>query len=534
MRFVVSCFLLSLLCVTACAEEPESRLNLLVIMTDQQRFDALSAAGNSVLQTPNIDRLAKEGVLFENAYTPVPVCAPARTSILTGQSIDNTGIDRNTPVYSPEAYKGGASFDMLLSDAGYRTGYYGKWHSPQQLAARYDNTDEYPVTATSGNAGLGIGMGEYYRDYLDAAGVPGYKSADHYDLPKGQLVDTYSRRPYELNPMDKRYGLSMEEVAALESPSQGDIHGTLQIDTAYSITAMEARGVMDAIDRFAGEPFSLTVSFHYPHPPYTPAEPYASIYPAEEMPLPKSIFDDREQSPYKEANRNYESPRYSDPEKVRHFIAAYYGLVKEVDDWVGEILDRLDEHGLTDNTLVIFVSDHGEMLGSHGMTSKNIFYEESVHVPFLMRLPGAIAAGTRIKSPVSTRDIFPTVLDYLGQPPQEGLNSDSLRSVIEGREERDFVVSEWREDANVPTYMIRSGDWKLLISKIPDADSIDALYNLNDDPHELHNLLFEGMPESHARVAADLKDKLLSWLEDVNSPAVQGVRDRRLQKPSSR
>jgi arylsulfatase A-like enzyme len=91
MRFVVSCFLLSLLGVSACAEPPESRLNLLVIMTDQQRFDALSAAGNTVLRTPNIDRIANEGVLFENAYTPVPVCAPARTSILTGQSIDNTG-----------------------------------------------------------------------------------------------------------------------------------------------------------------------------------------------------------------------------------------------------------------------------------------------------------------------------------------------------------------------------------------------------------------------------------------------------------
>ena len=145
------------------------------------------------------------------------------------------------------------------------------------------------------------------------------------------------------------------------------------------------------------------------------------------MPLPESIFDDREQSPYKEANRNYESPRYSDPEKVRHFIATYYGLVKEIDDWVGKILDKLDEHGLAESTLVVFVSDHGEMLGSHGMTSKNIFYEESVRVPFRMRLPRAIAAGTRVDDPVSTRDIFPTVLDYLGQPPREGIDSESLR-----------------------------------------------------------------------------------------------------------
>ena len=168
------------------------------------------------------------------------------------------------------------------------------------------------------------------------------------------------------------------------------------------------------------------------------------------------------------------------------------------------------------------------------MTAKNIFYEESVHVPFLMSLPGTIDAGTRITSPVSTRDIFPTIMDYLGQAPRENINSESLRGVIEGREARDFVVAEWREVPNVPTYMIRSGDWKLLISKIPDAASIDALYNLQDDPHELNNLLFDGMPESQARVAADLKLKLISWLEDVNSPSVQGVKDRELPEFSSR
>ena len=98
---------------------------------------------------------------------------------------------------------------------------------------------------------------------------------------------------------------------------------------------------------------------------------------------------------------------------------------------------------------------------------------------------------------------------------------------------RDFVVAEWRADKNVPTYMIRSGDWKLLISRIPDAESLDALYNLENDPHEMDNLLFDGMPEAHARVAAELKEKLLSWLEEVGSPAVKGVRDRRLPRASS-
>jgi arylsulfatase A-like enzyme len=328
--------------------------------------------------------------------------------------------------------------------------------------------------------------------------------------------------------MDKRYGLSDQQVMELGKPSQGDINGTLLIDAAHSITAMEAGGVLAAIDRLADEPFSLTVSFHYPHPPFTPSEPYASLYDPEDMPLPANFDDEMKNSPYASANKRRSNPQYRDPERVRHFIAAYYGLVREIDDWVGKILERLEHHGVADKTLVIFVSDHGEMLGSHGMTSKNIFYEESVHVPFLMRLPGTIPAGTRINSPVSTRDIFPTVLDYLGQPPREGINSESLKGVIEGREARDFVVSEWREASNVPTFMIRSGEWKLLVSRLPDAGSIDALYNLTDDPGEMKNLLFAGMSQAHVRVAAELREKLISWLEETGSASVQGVRDRNL------
>lgn len=527
MRLIIL-MLLAAFTVPVVADQAEKQRNLLIIMTDQQRFDALSAAGNTKLHTPNIDRIANEGVMFENAYTPVPVCAPTRTIILSGQSMDNTGIYNNGLVYDPEAYKGGPSFDMLLSKAGYKTGYYGKWHSPPALAEGYDNLADYHVTATSGNAGMGISMQEHYRNFLDANGVPEFNPDDLSGLSEGRLIDTYSKRPYQQNSMDKRYGFTEEEAIAMGKPSQGDIVGTMLIDAAHSITAAEAGGVLDAIDRLAGDPFSLTVSFHYPHPPFTPSEPYASLYSPDDMVAPESVGEVMKNSPYKKTNKRLANPQYKDPEKVRQFIATYYGLVKELDDWVGKILNKLEEHDQLDNTLIIFVSDHGEMLGSHGMTSKNIFYEESVHVPFLMRLPGAIAGGTRIKSPVSTRDIFPTALDYLGQPSAENLNSQSLRGVIEGSETRDFVVSEWREDPKVPTYMIRQGDWKLLISKIPDAPSIDALYNLKSDPHEMSNLLIKGMSKEDASVAASLKSKLISWLQEVGSPAVQGVKDRQL------
>ena len=140
---IKSCVMLTLIVASVVSntysQGADEKYNLLFIITDQQRFDALSAAGNTVLQTPNMDRIAEGGVIFEKAYTPVPVCGPTRTCLLSGQNLNNTGIKSNEFVYDPAQYKGGPSFDQLLSDAGYRTSYYGKWHSPQTLADKYEN-----------------------------------------------------------------------------------------------------------------------------------------------------------------------------------------------------------------------------------------------------------------------------------------------------------------------------------------------------------------------------------------------------------
>ena len=141
----------------------------------------------------------------------------------------------------------------------------------------------------------------------------------------------------------------------------------------------------------------------------------------------------------------------------------YYGMVTEVDDGVGKILKRLDDLELADNTLVVFTSDHGEMLGEHGMHGKFVFYEGSVHVPLLLRLPGAIAPGTVIKAPSSHLDLFSTILDYCGKSGNASEGS-SLRPLIEGR-------------------------WKLLYGRAANAPSLDALYDLQTDPHEVNNLI---------------------------------------------
>ena len=160
-------------------------------------------------------------------------------------------------------------------------------------------------------------------------------------------------------------------------------------------------------------------------------EPYYGMYPVEDMIPPVSINDPMNNSPYVNSNSRQSRTEYADPEKIKYMISEYYGIITEIDDWVGKILDKLDSLGLADQTLVIFTSDHGEMLGAHGMREKNIFYEESAHIPLLIRFPGEVQAETTVDGYVSLVDLFPTILDYLEVPEKES-DGKSLRGLIEG------------------------------------------------------------------------------------------------------
>ena len=195
---------------------------------------------------------------------------------------------------------------------------------------------------------------------------------------------------------------------------------------------------------------------------------------------------------------------------------------------MGKILDRLDKHGLTDNTLVIFTSDHGEMLGDHGMHSKMVLYEGSAHIPLLMRLPGAIKPGSIVKTPVAHVDLFATILDYLSMPAHKS-DGRSLRSLIDGKDDGiDFCVSQWRS-GNGPNYMLRLGKWKLLTSYNPKSTVVNALYDLETDPHEMNNLIGKNPNrKKHLPQAEKLKTKLIAWLKKTNSPHIAGVKARQL------
>ncbi|MHC1705717.1 MAG: sulfatase [Tenuifilaceae bacterium] len=502
--------------------QSEKHPNVLLIMTDQQAWNAVGYSGNKMIKTPNLDRLAREGVNFSQAITPCPVSAPARTSILTGRLTETTTIRENSDYKTEECYY--PTFDEILAKRGFTTEVYGKFHSPEHMARVYMNP---PVKGITGTDPI-IHWEPLYVKYIN-------ENFKKRPLKPGEMYETTfygGNVPYKLDPTDRYYkylpdGIIPEDETKIKL-SQADVHGVLDLPADYTITAVQGKQSIAALERLKNKQFILTCSFHCPHVPITPSEPYASMYKAKDMVTPISILDRRENSPY---NPGKIISPYNEKDKVQYMTANYYAFVTEIDDWVGKILNKLDELKLTENTLVIFVSDHGEMLGAHGMRGKFCFYEESVRVPFLIRYPERIKAGQTISTPVSILNIFPTILDYAGVKsiPTDGY---SLKGVMEGTEspKYDFAVSEWQwKNGNVPSIMIRTENWKLMTTHRNGGKNIEALFDLKNDPFEMNNLLGTN-PErfKYKMIAEELRTKLVGYLMDVNYPLVKGVEERNL------
>ena len=454
------------------------------------------------------------------------VCGPARSSILTGMTVENTGVNTNqkTYFYDEEPVMTSITFDEILTQNGYHCEYYGKWH----VMTNHSNVYKNPKLES--NNGKSIfehgGQNHVYMDYLN-------EQFPKQQLQDGEFYDTFTKRPYSPDPIDSYYGATYEEVKEDQKKrrSQPNLHGELKVPAEHSMTAYQAKETIAAIKRLRDSTFSITLSIHMPHAPMTPTKPYYGMYPADEMTPPASIYDDMINSPYAKANGREGMPEYSDPEKLKYMISNYYGIIKEIDDWIGEILATLDENNLTEDTMIIFTSDHGEMLGAHGLREKNVFYEESSHIPLMIKLPGEIKQKTAVNGYVSNVDLFATILDYLAIE-EHTSDGKSLRDLIEGKETQhgDYVVTEWDYRGPVsPNYMIVKDGWKLMIPYTKESTVINAMYNLNVDPHEMNNLLGKNPNRAKYQAKAEeLRSSLLEWLKKNKSARYDGVKARKL------
>ncbi len=519
----------------ASAEAP----NLIFIISDQLRFDALSCMGNKLISTPNMDRLAAEGVIFTRAYAQSPVSVPSRASMLTGNSLCNTGVWGNSYAYQNvsnslltgnEPIFNTKTYDEVLSENGYACEYYGKWHSPERKAYIYNNR---PITCAgmTSHPVLGLGLKNYYMNW--------WKAGLNITTAPTQ-AGALSGAPGGLNYMPDALDARVIDPSLTKTVDYQNF-GKQLIDAAHTESAMDAAHTIDAIERNKTKRFSIHCSFGPPHPPFVVSPPYYGSLDAANMPLPANYFVNNSSSPYYNASE-LQSPYYAysivkmgayqNPATVGIMIARYYEMVKEIDDKLGEILKKLDETGLTDKTMIVFCGDHGEMLGSHGMHSKNNFYDESARVPLIIRFPAQISAGKRIHEPVSLIDLRPTIDDYLNMPPYK-VDGKSLRPFIEdtyNKNETYFAVSEWYND-KIPGFMVRTDKHKLMIAHTAEVKNtaIDGFYNLQTDSLERINILKQSIiPQVEKNKAQELKVMLIKWLKKVNSPYYNSVKARPL------
>jgi len=560
-----------------------AKLNLLMIISDQHRWDALGAAGNEIIQTPVLDKLAAEGVRFANAYTVCPVCCPSRTSMLAGRTPEQTQVRGNGDIdTAPRAM----TYDRVLLANGWRGQYTGKYHSPYNYTRDASGKTYYskdvqwlngkgPVNAPAGV----LSLSSAYRAVLDA-------HEPLQQLQLGQLLDAMYQRPYWADVADLRYAAaSNETLLALSNKLIGEgkankvpttdqqhVNGRLALQPNHSYSALTLADAMTALDELKDAPFTLTASFESPHPPFVIPAPFYGAYPNGSIPDPPTVEDAMTASPYHHPH----SPSGNE-DQVRQQTSNYYGMIAQNDRMVGELLGRLDELNLAAKTLVIYVADHGEMLGDHHMQSKMVFYEGSVHVPFIMRLPTVIPAGAVVDAPVSTMSLFGTIVDYLGLPSTTApCTSPSLRPLIEGTTANatQVIFSFWDTDS-APGFMAFDGRFKLMIGRLAkagsaacnadllvpfggaaesyyylpkpcglgadeqgfDAPGVDALYDLRYDPREVINLLrspYVQKPLSALHPgendtivpferARRLQKALVAWLNETDSEYASAV-----------
>lgn len=427
--------------------------NILWICTDQQRFDTISALNNTQLNTPNIDKLVATGVAFERAYCQSPICTPSRASFLTGMYPSSVHACGNGNEHWAEA---APLVTALLADAGYDCALAGKFHlagARGRIEPRPKH-DGYRLFHWSHDPEDQWESGHAYGDWLASLG---------HDL--GEM----RKQPHAIPP---------------------ELHQTTWCSDR-AIDFMEAD--------HGGKPWLMSVNIFDPHEPFDPPQQYLDRFDVESLSGPKFRDSDLEaQAKLSETDFQYPARR---PEEfnAKWIQAAYYAMIELIDDNVGRMLEALERSGQRDNTIVMFMSDHGEALGDHGLLLKGCrFYEGLARVPLIISWPGIVLEGARRQSLVELLDIAPTLLDLAGLPIPERIQGITLRNLlIDGEAQdhhRDYVRCEYYRAINPGmrgnysgtfATMIRDERYKLVVYH---GHGLGELFDLEADPDEFDNL----------------------------------------------
>ncbi len=428
--------------------------NILIIHTDQQRWDALGANGNGVIQTPNLDRLAREGVNFNCCIAQNPVCMPSRISLLTGQYCSTLGM-QHMAVPVPEDT---VCLQHLLKRQGYATGCIGKLHFLPH--ANRDHRDPHPA---------------YGFDHLEISDEPGCYEDDYRAWVRRKAPEELDKISVGLPPVTEYWQRLLQFDDPIVHPKERNPNRAQVYPCRDDVThsAFVAERTLDYLDAHRDDPFFLFSGFYSPHSPWIAPQWCLDLYDPADMPLP--AFPPELDAQRKEGH-------FSDDE-LRSVCHGYYAMVSEVDHHVGRILDKLDELGIAGNTVVVFTSDHGEWLGEHLRYGKGHWGPDCIsRVPLIIRYPEGIEApGQTVTSIVEDVDVAPTVLTCAGLPVPRSLQGTCLAPGL---------AHDTIEDDGLG--LTEYTGWKALRAPgfryVSEADGKEMLFDLEKDPMEYHNV----------------------------------------------
>lgn len=504
--------------------QQKDRPNILFIMTDQESCSLSGCYGNAKIKTPARDSIARNGMRFDNHYIASFPCSPSRATMITGLYAHNHGVVTNGVVLDERIETLGSQ----LGQAGYRTTWIGKSHMAGWFEPHDEPTCPYHELEETE-------MGYAWKKYPGGAGGEDYRLNGFQTWISGWTHYRTYLQGTDL-PQEVKNDRWVGGHAVMQTAPDGE-HAYSQLTEDHHMANWMSSEAIKMIERHKelADPFCMVLSYYAPHHPIAPPKPYDTMYDPDEMVLPESYLatHDKKNLPGinpETSHSNYIADTWTD-DQARAYLARYYGYVTYLDDQMMRVLEALKEQGLHDNTIVVFSSDHGDMLCEQGMIYKHCYngYDTLMKVPMLVQWPRGIQAGSVHDGLSSHVDLTPTLLELAGVAqtvPMDGRSmakSLTRAGVCAGRPApRDEIFVDVHNNG----FMTRKEEWKFVLNAAlaggKAVRKLDELYNMSNDPGEMKNLAAE--PEHAARVET-MKQSILTWLEESGYPFTQQIRE---------